>query len=392
MPARIAISALVILLVVVIGFVLIPSPIDPVPFIAAPSLPATGVLAANDALRDSTRTQIIGRNEIFYPEDVTFGADGALYVSNAGDPDQNDRANPDARIDRITFAADDTYSIERYAALPGGAPLDLRFDAAGNLLVAVWFRGLVSVAPDGNVTTLIADGEMIDGEPFGYADGIAVGADGTIYVTQGEDDRSNQRSAALSVLENAGAGRLIAFDPTTGAARTLIPDLSFGNGIVIAPDQSYLLVADQFRYQIKRYWLTGAQAGTEDIWLNNLPGFPHNLYLDEQNVLWVTLAQPRNPLADSARQSSFIAAQLGKILQLVPGFGDERSAARDENARGAGSVLALSLQGEALLSLQNPPMHMNTLSTAVQRDGAVYIGTIGGDGVLRYQLDAPLTP
>ncbi|MEO1377514.1 MAG: hypothetical protein AAFW70_25190 [Cyanobacteria bacterium J06635_10] len=41
---------------------------------------------------------------------------------------------------------------------------------------------------------------------------------------------------------------------------TPIPNLSFGNGVVLAPDESDLLVADSLRYQIKRYWLKGEKA------------------------------------------------------------------------------------------------------------------------------------
>lgn len=65
---------------------------------------------------------------------------------------------------------------------------------------------------------------------------------------------------------------------------------------------------------------------------------------------------------------------------------DARNMDRDESQRGAGFVMAMDLEGNPLLSLHNPPMSMNTLSSAVYHDDHVYIGAIGGGPVLRYKL------
>ncbi|GAB4550746.1 MAG: SMP-30/gluconolactonase/LRE family protein [Anaerolineae bacterium] len=366
------------------AFLLLPAPIDPVAFTAGPALPPSGVLAPNDALRTA---QIIGGGKFINPEDVTFDAAGRMYIPNR---DISDTGKTDAnpRIDRVTFAADGSYSVETFVSFERGGPLDLRFDASGNLIVAVWQVGLVSVSPNREVTVLVADGQMIDGKPFGYADGIAIARDGKIYFTQGQDAEGERLGSALSVLSNRDFGRLLVYDPQDGSVKVLLSTLSFANGVALAPDESYVLVADQYRYQIKRYWLTGEKAGTADIFTADLPGFVHNLYLDNQHVLWVAIFQPRNGLADALRPNPFLARQVAKLLALMPGFGDERNATRAEAARGAGSVLALNLEGRPLLSLQNPPMIMNTLSAAVYHDGYVYTGTIGGSGVLRYRLAA----
>lgn len=380
---------LLVLLLSLAVFLLWPAPYDTIPFQAAPALPPTGALAPNDALRDPSRAELVGEGQIWYPEDVTFDEEGRMYVGNRDQPNQAvGVAGVNARITRVTFAPDGTHSLEDWVALPGGGPLDMRFDGAGNLIVASWGQGLIAISPDRNVRILVSDGQMIEGEPFGYADGVSIAADGKIYFTQGTVDAlAEEDTGVRNFLENRGPGRLLVYDPATREVRTLIPNLSFGNGVVIAPDQSYVLVADQFRYQIKRYWLTGPNAGTEDIFLNNLPGFPHNLSLDEQQRLWIALAQPRNTLGDFARQNAFLGQQFAKILSLIPGFGDARNESREATLRGVGSVVAVDLAGTPILSLQNPPRSMNTLSTAVYHQGYVYIGTIGGGPVLRYRLD-----
>jgi hypothetical protein len=380
-------AIVLILLATVIVFLLIPPPVEARAFTPGESLPATGVLATNDALRDPERTQLIGEGLLYYPEDVTFDAQGRMLVGNRDLPNAGAGVQDvNARISRVTFGVDGSHTVEDWVMLPGGGPLDLRFDAAGNLLVSSWRQGLLAISPEGTVTTLVAEGEMIDGRPYGYSDGIAIASDGRIFHTQGTTDEAEARGAIINFFTNVGPGRLIVTDPATDESRTLIDDLSFGNGIVLAPDESYVLVADQLRYRILRYWLTGENAGTHDIWMDSLPGMPHNLYRDDTNVIWVALNRPRNPLGDSLRANAWIAAQLTKVPALFSGqtgVGDPN----DTQRRAAGSVLALDFERNVLLSLQNPPLTLNTLSTAVYHDGAVYMGTIDGGPVLRYAVE-----
>ncbi|MDJ0703554.1 MAG: SMP-30/gluconolactonase/LRE family protein [Leptolyngbyaceae cyanobacterium MO_188.B28] len=370
-----------------LGFVLWPSPIDPVPFTPSPALPETGVLAPNDALRDPDRTQKIGPDQLNYPEDIAFDAQGRMYVGNRDRPNAViGSGDVNARIDRVTFTPDGGYQIEEFVNLPGGGPLDLRFDQAGDLLVSSWGQGLIAVSPAGQVRPIVPEGEMIEGRPYGYSDGIAIATDGKIYHTQGTDDSYTQQPPVISFIANTGPGRLIVTDPDTGNSQVLIDDLSFGNGVVLAPDESYVLVADQLRYRILRYWLKGEKAGEQDIWIDSLPGMPHNLYRDQKNRIWVALNRPRVGLGDQIRASRFLAQQVAKVPFLVTGQ-DVENAVLDESTRGAGSVLAMDFDANILLSLQNPPISMNTLSAAVLHQEYVYIGTIGGGPVLRYRLD-----
>jgi hypothetical protein len=381
---------LIVIVLVLVGILivlLLPAPLEIVPFVAAPALPAEGVLAPNDALRDPARIERIGEGRLNFPEDVTFDAEGRMYAgSRDATAAQAGASDTNARIERVTFHADGTHTVEEYVKLPGGGPLDLRFDAGGNLVVASWGQGLIRISPSRVVTVLVAEGQVIDGEPFGFADGVAIARDGKIYFTQGANAQFAY-AAARNFIANQDSGRLLVYDPATETARTLVHDLSFGNGVVLAPDESYALVSDQLRYQIKRYWLAGEKAGTEEIFVNNLPGFPHNLFLDDAGVLWVALTQPRNTLGDSLRANPFLARQFAKFLLLMPNYGEAGRDPRDETVRGVGMVLALDLDGAPLLSLHNPPASLYTLSTAVYHDGYVYLGSIDGGPVVRYRLD-----
>ncbi len=381
----IILAALALILIV---FLLLPPPVTATGFTPGIVWPATGVLAPNDALRDPARTSWIGEGQLYYPEDIVFDAEGRMVLGNRDLPNaQAGTADVNARISRVTFNADGSHTVADWVMLPGGGPLDMRFDAAGDLIVSSWGQGLIAVSPDGVVRTLVADGELIDGRPYGYSDGVAIASDGRIFHTQGTSTEWDALGSFTLFVSNGGPGRLIVTDPATGQSQTLIDDLSFGNGIVLAPDESYVLVADQLRYRILRYWLTGERAGTHDVWTDALPGMPHNLYRDDQNVIWVALNRGRvGGVGDQLRANPFLAAQALKLPGLFAGQ-DVDNAPRDPVQRGAGSVLALDFNQNVLLNLENPPMQLNTLSAATYHDGAVYIGTIGGGPVLRYQLD-----
>jgi sugar lactone lactonase YvrE len=365
------------------GLLVLPSPIEPIAWTPGEAFPATGIFAQNNELRQS---ELIGEGRLRNPEDVAFDAQGRLYAGSRDMPnlaaEQAGVADVNPRIERVTFNPDGTHRVEEFVKLPGGGPLDMRFDAQGNLIVASWGQGLISISPERQVKVLVPEGRSVDGIKFEKPDGIAIHSDGRIFFTQGTSVPASFE-LVWQVLEGKGYGRLLEYTPATGAVRVLVPDLSFGNGVALAPDESYVLVADQYRYRIKRYWLTGPNAGREDIFTDRLPGFVHNLYLDDQNVLWVALYMGRSAIADSLAGNPFLKQQLAK---LPTSLFNNPTIDRNEALRGDGSVLAMDLKGNPLLSLQNPPRQLHTLSTAVYHQGFVYMGTITGGPVIRYKL------
>jgi hypothetical protein len=91
--------------------------------------------------------------------------------------------------------------------------------------------------------------------------------------------------------------------------------------------------------------------------------------------------QPRAAIPDAIATYPWLKKQLAKLpVDKL----DAHNTVRDESKRGVGLVMALDLTDKPLLSLHNPPMSMNILSCAVYHDGYVYIGTIGGEPLLRY--------
>ncbi|GAB4466807.1 MAG: SMP-30/gluconolactonase/LRE family protein [Armatimonadaceae bacterium] len=291
----------------------------------------------------------------------------------------------DGIIARVTFGTDGSIeNIEPFSDTEGH-PIDLYFDPDGNLLVADWKRGLISIDPQGQITTLIAPETIVEGKSFRRPDGIAVGPDGTIYFSEGSR-RDGTWNGVYEALEQRSWGRLLALDRATGNVRVLIPELYFGNGVTLTPDGSAVLVADQYRYRIVRYWLQGPHQRTYDFFAENLPGFVHNLHYDEAGILWAAIYQERSPVLDRFHPYPQIKNQLAKLPPAL--LGARSGEVRSPDDRGAGLIVALNAEGKVLRRLENPPVALNTLSTALPYKGALYIGTIepGSSTVLRYPL------
>jgi sugar lactone lactonase YvrE len=205
--------------------------------------------------------------------------------------------------------------------------------------------------------------------------------DGRIFVTIGSERETYD--PVQEILEQKPYGRLVEFDPRTGSKKIVIPNLYFANGVVVDPHGAFVLVSDQYRYRIARYWLAGPKAGTRDNFVENLPGFVHNLSWAPDGTLWATLFQGRVGLIDSVHPHPWIKG----LLARLPASLLNPPLSRDEASVGKGSVLQLSPEGEILCALEDPsPQHLNTLSTAVQHGDGLYIGTITGDAILRYPL------
>ena len=52
------------------------------------------------------------------------------------------------------------------------------------------------------------------------------------------------------------------------------------------------------KYRILKYWLKGKKAGTSEIFLDNLAGFPNNISRKENGNFWVGFTTKRNDQLD----------------------------------------------------------------------------------------------
>jgi len=333
---------------------LAPVPINPAAWTPPANPGLTGQYQQNSRLAPVERLKL-GQGHA--PEDVAVDRDGKIYAGF-----------DDGRI--VQLQADGTQP--RVFANTYGRPLGLIFDRDGNLIVADAIKGLLSVDKTGEVKLLT---DEVDGEKFNCLNDLDVGADGTIYFTEASHKFPMSRHVN-DLLEHQPNGRLLAWDPKTRKTRTLLPGIYFANGVAVSPDQSFVLVAETGTYSVRRVWLTGPKQGQSDVFIENLPGFPDGISSNGKDKFWLALVTPRQSIFDKLLPHPFlrkIIYRLPKSLQPAP--------------QRYSFVVGLDSGGRVAENLQNGASDCYAqISNVIERDGALYFGSIGEDTVGRFKL------
>jgi sugar lactone lactonase YvrE len=337
-----------------------PAPIDPLPWTPLPKpLPQVG-FEANTDLRAARR---LAEGKVRGPEDVAFDDAGRLYTGTA-----------DGTIARVSLLNE---AVDEFART-GGRPLGLMFDPQGRLVVCDAAKGLLAIDREGRVNTLAQDAE---GVSFRFTNNLDIAADGTIYFSD-SSDRFGPGQHLYDLLEARPHGRLLRFDPATGKAVVLLRDLYFANGVALAKDESYVLVAETYRYRVTRFWLRGPKAGQRDVFVDNLPGFPDNLARDPNGTYWVALFTVRNDSVDALHPHPFLKRLLSKLPPLLW-----------PKAAPYGLVVNLNGSGRPLRSFHDPGGSLLTeVTTARPHQGVLYLGTLERPWLGRYTLPQPFVP
>lgn len=323
-----------------------------------PAVPALeGVLAPNNELR---KAEVLGTDDFDGAEDIAPTADGWLYGGNV-----------DGRIVRLPLNQQAGAKAEVFAET-GGRPLGLDFDSEGNLVIADAVKGLLRARPDGSVETLST---QADGVPFAFTDDVDVSRGGVIYFSDASS-KWGVHDYMLDALEGRPWGRLLRYDPATKKTDVLLGDLYFANGIALSANEDFVLVNETYRFRITRYWLKGPKAGTHDVFIDNLPGYPDGISSDGKGTFWLALYTVRNPMAD------FLAPK-PTLREIVAALPPSLWPAPEPY----GFILGLSESGEILYSLQDEGgEHARQITSVEATDDALYLGTLHGRGVWRYPV------
>ena len=291
-------SALALAVIALAAYLLLwPVPVEPVAFSVAPLPGYAGPHAPNQRL---ARLQYIDLKGERGAEHVAIGPDGKLYTAVAS-----------GKILRMNA---DGSGLEAFAQ-PGGRILGLAFDAAGHIIGADTERGLVSVAPDGKTTTVLAD--TVDGDPIRFADAVVVARNGRIYFSDATTRFSGKvlgldEASLLEIVEGAASGRVLEYDPATKKTRTIARGYSFSNGVALSQDERWLFMTETGRYRIWKIDLAGT--APPQVLIDNLPGYPDNLMRGRDGRIWAGLVKPREADADKLADKPFMR----KILMRLP--------------------------------------------------------------------------
>ncbi|WP_373888585.1 SMP-30/gluconolactonase/LRE family protein [Massilia genomosp. 1] len=341
-----------------------PVPIDPVGW-DAPSAPGyTGEHAANSKLAGAQRIELHGE---VGPEHVLAGPDGKLYTG--------------VRSGNILRMNPDGSGQEVFAAT-GGRPLGMAFAADGSLVVADGVKGLLSVAPGGQVSAL-GDAQAR------FLNAVAIGAGGKIYVTESSTRFTPARhggtveAAMLDVMEQSATGRVLEYDPATKALREVATGFSLANGIALSADGASLFVSESGRYRVWKIAIdadqldVGKQSAQARIVFDNLPGYPDNLTRAPDGTLWLGFGGQRNDLDQMARRPFLrrVVLRIPRFLWAAP--------------KAVGHVMAFSEDGKVLDDLQDPAGASPLTTGATVSAARLYIHNADG-GALGWIAHPPL--
>jgi sugar lactone lactonase YvrE len=342
-----------ILAILIIIFLLHPAPIDPAAYTPPKSQKLAGVLAPNSLLQ---KAELLALGKINGPEEVAVDSQDRVYGGTQ-----------DGKIMRLHADG----KLETFAET-NGRPLGIQFDKNKNLIVCDAYKGLLSINPKGTIKVLATSA---DGVPFKFTDALDISSDGTVYFTDASSKYA-QKEYLYDLLESKPHGRFLSYDPATGRTKVLLKDLYFANGVALSQQEDFVLINETYRYRIVRYWLKGAKAGTHDIFIDNLPGFPDNISSNHKGKFWLALFTVRNKAADKLHPTPFLKAQMSKLPKaLWP------------KPEPYGLVLALNEKGKIIQSLHEPTgKHLKEITSAREYGGYLYLGSLHNDRIGKYKL------
>lgn len=289
-------------------------------------------------------------------EDVVVDDNGHVFTGVA-----------DGRILRLT---PDGRRLDTIAET-GGRPLGLELYPDGRLLVCDADRGLLLVERGSGAVEVLIEA----GPDLRLCNNAAVAADGTVYFTD-STSRFDLRYWMADLLEHSATGRLLRRDPS-GDVEVLMHGLAFANGVALAPDESYVVVAESGGYRLHKHWLTGDSAGSHEPLGEVLQAFPDNIATGSDGLIWVALASPRDQLLDLLAPKR---PALRKAVWALP------EALQPKEKR---TVWVRALDGDTGAVVHEfygtpPDFHMPT--GVRERDGTVYLGSLNERAIATFKV------
>jgi sugar lactone lactonase YvrE len=292
-------------------------------------------------------------------EDVLVDAEG--WVLTGTEDGSIFRVRPDGqRIDRVGGT--------------GGRPLGLELLPDGRILVCDAHRGLLALDPGTGTVEVLAD--RVAGRLIKVCNNAAVHSCGDIYFSDSSQVFPLEQWRT-DLAQNTATGRLLK-RAVDGRVDVLVEGLRFANGVALSADESYVAVAESGGRTVVRRWLTGERAGRTDRLVADLPGYPDNISLGSDGLVWVTIASPRNPLVEwvmqAPRQVRRAATALPERLQPAP----------PRTVR----VMAFDDDGRTVHDLHGVADRFHMVTGVREHAGRVWLGSLANSAIAVMELSS----
>lgn len=248
-------------------------------------------------------------------------------------------------------------------AQTGGRPMGIELHERHGLVVCDASRGLLAVNPDTGTVTVLAG--SVAGIPMRLCNNATVAADGTIWFTD-SSARFGLPEWKQDLVRHTRTGRLLRIGPDGGEPEVIRDGLAFANGVALAADESYVTVAETGLRRMWRHRLTGPEAGSWDVFVDDLPGYPDNASLSGDGLLWVAIASPTDPVVGLLQKTppriAALALQLPPRLQPAP----KRTV----------RALAFDAGGTVVRDLDLPGDGFHMVTGVREFDGVLHLGSL----------------
>lgn len=295
------------------------------------------------------------------PEDVLVDGEGRLYTGLA-----------DGRLVRSEGRG---AAVRTVATLPG-RPLGLEFLGTDQLVVCASDAGLLAVSLAGGAVRTLTD--RVGGRRLLACNNAAVAADGTVYFSD-SSTRYRVPQWRRDLVRRTATGRLFRRTPD-GEVTELLGGLEFANGVALAADGSCVVVAETGACRLRRVWLTGAREGRSEVFLDDLSGYPDNVSLGSDGLIWVALPSPRTALLTRVHR-------LPSGVRAVVGALPDRMMPRPS---GVVSVVAVDDSGRVVHEMRGEIDGFRMLTGVREAGGVLWFGSLEGDVVATTAVPQPV--
>jgi sugar lactone lactonase YvrE len=125
-------------------------------------------------------------------------------------------------------------------------------------------------------------------------------------------------------------------------------------------------VAETGARTVVRWWLSGPKAGTRDLLVSDLPGYPDNISRGSDGLIWVSIASPTDPLVERLQRGPL---RLRKLATKVP---ERLQPAPKSTVR----VQAYDDSGTLVHDVDVPTSAYHMVTGVREHDGRVWLGSL----------------
>ncbi len=293
------------------------------------------------------------------PEDVLVGQAGEVYAGSE---------------DGWVYQVDPASGDSRTLVNTRGRPLGLAFDPDGNLVICDSDKGLLTFDFEDETLETLTD--TAEGRRLNFCNNADIAGDGRVFFSE-SSTRYRYGTSSRDVIEQIPTGSLFCRYPD-GRVVLIADKLLFANGVCLAPDESFVLVAETGAARIQKYDLEGPNAGQLKPFAENLPGLPDNLSLGSDGLVWVALVVP---MTDTLVKVFALPEWLRKLVARLP---DRLKPAPDLCLR----VQAFDTEGRLVHDFVGDPAQFSDVTGVREYKGHVYLGSLTQSAIARFKIDS----